>query len=226
MKRGSAPHAVDHLEPLRGARVAVVVLVELHAVLLALPSAHHDDTTLSDSRPLLMWSMLAACLASSAGRMERRPHRDHELEPLGDRGERRRRAPGVERRRVDALDVVEIQLGDQREVEADLLAAPRQPAHVVPGRVHPLVVDVAEPAAEDGQPVSEAHQRHLRRAAAPRRSSRLEPVGQPRERIEAEHARRVGDEVRQRVDVVEVELAVAVVDQVLDAADVDAGRAP
>ena len=34
---------------------------------------------------------------------------------------------------------------------------------------------------------------------------------------------RVGDEVRERVDVVVVDLAVAIVDEVLDAADVDAG---
>ena len=30
-------------------------------------SRHHDDTTLSDSRPPAMWSMLAASLASSPG---------------------------------------------------------------------------------------------------------------------------------------------------------------
>ena len=81
--------------------------------------AHHDDTTFSDRRPPLMRSMLAACLASSAGRMERRAHRDHDLELRGDRGERGRGAPRVERRRVDALDVIQIEFGDERQIEAE-----------------------------------------------------------------------------------------------------------
>src|SRR6266480_3361056 len=54
--------------------------------------------------------------------------------------------------------------------------------------------------------------------------SLLEIVHQPRERIEAHHARRVGLEVRERVDVVEVETPVAVIDHVLDAAHVDVRR--
>ena len=62
-------------------------------------------------------------LGEDRRRVERRPHGDHELEPLGDRGERRGGGPRVERRRVDALDVVQEQLGDEREVVADLLAA-------------------------------------------------------------------------------------------------------
>src|ERR1700728_4989988 len=30
-------------------------------------SSHHEETTFSDTRPLLMWSIFEACLASSAG---------------------------------------------------------------------------------------------------------------------------------------------------------------
>ena len=52
----------------------------------------------------------------------------------------------------------------------------------------------------------------------------LDVVDEVRPRIEADHVPRVGDEVRQRVDVVEVVLAVAIVDEVLDAADVEAGE--
>src|SRR6185369_318280 len=46
-------------------------------------------------------------------------------------------------------------------------------------------------------------------------------VREPREGIEPEHGRRVGDEVRRRVDVVEVHAAVLAADQVFDPADVD-----
>ena len=59
----------------------------------------------------------------------------------------------------------------------------------------------------------------LRRARSD--ASRLEVVHEARPRVEADDVRRVGDEVRERVDVVEVRPAVAVVDQVLDAADVE-----
>src|ERR1035437_9387153 len=51
--------------------------------------------------------------------------------------------------------------------------------------------------------------------------ARLDVIHEPHERIESDHVLRVGHEVRQRVYVVVVRLAVAVVDQVLDAADVE-----
>src|SRR5215207_3599015 len=51
--------------------------------------------------------------------------------------------------------------------------------------------------------------------------SLFEVVHQPHERIEPDDPWRIGHEVRQRVDVVEVVAAVAVVDEVLDAADVE-----
>ena len=53
-----------------------------------------------------------------------------------------------------------------------------------------------------------------------------QPVDECRERVEAHHALRVGDEVGERVDVVVDVPAGAVVDQVLDAADVDARGRP
>ena len=42
-------------------------------------------------------------------------------------------------------------------------------------------------------------------------------------RVPAEHVQRLGDEVGQRVDVVEAGRAVAVVDQIFDSADVEPG---
>ena len=94
--------------------------------------------------------------------MKRGTHGDHQFERFGDGGERRGGGPGVERRRVDAFDVVQIQLGDQREVEADLFAALREPLDVFPGRFHVFVVDVAQPTAET--PASSIRMR-IRRAS-------------------------------------------------------------
>ena len=63
----------------------------------------------------------------------------------------------------------------------------------------------------------------------PHPASRIPPspardqiVNQPLEWIESDHVSAIGHEIRERVDVVEVMTAVAVVDEVLDAADVEA----
>ena len=68
---------------------------------------------------------------------------DHQLQTFGNRRERRRRGPRVERWRLDAFDVVEIQLGDQRKIETNLFAAPCEAAVVFPSRLHPFIVDVS-----------------------------------------------------------------------------------
>jgi hypothetical protein len=57
-----------------------------------------------------------------------------------------------------ALDVIQVQLGDQGQAEAELLAFGCQVAEVRPGDGHALVRHVAEPAAEDRHPVPEPHQ--------------------------------------------------------------------
>ena len=103
--------------------------------------------------------MLAACLASSAGEWNVGPDGHHQFEPFGDGRQRGGGAPGVERRGVDAFDVVEVEFGDERQVVADLLAAAGEPAHVIPGGLHAFVGHVAQPAAEDGEPVTVSHGR-------------------------------------------------------------------
>jgi len=58
---------------------------------------------------------------------------------------------------VDAFDVVQVQLGDEGEVLAEIFGAEAEVADVVPGGGHVFVVDVAEPTAEDGEPEAVAH---------------------------------------------------------------------
>ena len=59
----------------------------------------------------------------------------------------------------------------------------------------------------------------------PGRDLGFQIVDEAREWIEADHPWRIGDEVRERVDVVVIPFAVAVVDHVFDAADFDVGGA-
>ena len=155
------PHAAHHREPFLGAGVARVVLIESHAVLLRFtrpPRRHHVDGQAAAADAIDVGGLLG----EQRGQMEGGPHGHHELEPLGHRRQRRRRAPGVERGRVRTFDIVEIELGDEGHVEADRLAPLGQPAHVRPARFHPLVGDVPQPAAEYREPVAVAH----RQAAA------------------------------------------------------------
>ena len=125
------PRSVHHVEPFRCARVAIVVLVEFHAVLfrfLGPPGRNHIQRNAA-VRDVVN---IRGLLGEQRGQMKRGPHRDHQLERFGDGGERGGGGPGVERRRVDALDVVQIQLGDEREVEADFFAAAREARNVAP----------------------------------------------------------------------------------------------
>src|SRR5207244_7123876 len=55
------------------------------------------------------------------------------------------------------LDFLHIQYTTQRQIEANLLAAHGEIAHVAPARLHRFVLDVAQPSAEDREPVTEAH---------------------------------------------------------------------
>ena len=152
----TGPDAVEHLEPFGGAGIALVVLLEIDTVHPSLvgPPRRHDVERQAAAADVID----VGCLLGEQGRqMEGRADRHHQLELGGDRGERRRGRPGVQGGRLDPLDVVEVQLGEQGHVEADLLATLGKTADVVPGRRHALVGDVAQPPAEDRQPVAEAH---------------------------------------------------------------------
>ncbi len=91
------------------------------------------------------------------GQMERRSHRHHQFDPFGYRGQRRCCGPGVQRRRLDALNIIEVELGNQRKIKANLFAPLRKLLHVLPVRLHVFVFDVAQPAAENGKPVAVSH---------------------------------------------------------------------
>src|SRR2546423_9467525 len=89
--------------------------------------------------------------------MERWPYRHHQLDTFRHRRQRRRRRPGVKRIRVYSLDVVQVQLRDQRHLEPNFLAALRQPLHVLPCRGHLFVRHVAQPPTKYRQPISVSH---------------------------------------------------------------------
>ncbi len=152
------PEAIHHREPLGGAGVARIVRIELDAVLLCLlgPPRGHDVQRQPAAGDMVN---VRGLLREQCGRMESRTHGHHQLEPVGHRRQRRGSGPGVQRGRVRSLDVVEIELGDQREVETRPFTRAREPADVRPLRLHALVLDVAQPPAENRQPISEAHQR-------------------------------------------------------------------
>src|SRR5262249_53787921 len=74
-----------------------------------------------------------------------------------NRSQRGRRGQRIQRIRFHTFNVVEIQFGDQRHVEADLFASLRESLYIRPSRLHIFVLDVAQPSAEDGQPISVPH---------------------------------------------------------------------
>ena len=153
---GLAPCAAHDVEPFRGARVAVVVLIEVDAVAACFvgPPCTHDIQRKAAIGDLIDVRRL---LGELRGRVILRTHGDHELESLGDGGEGGGGAPCVEGGRIGALDVVEKELGDEREIEAQLFTSLRELSCVGPARVHALVVHVAEPATKHGKPVAESH---------------------------------------------------------------------
>jgi hypothetical protein len=132
------------------------MLVELKAILLRLvrPPGGDDVKRKPAAGDIVD---VRGLLGEQSRVMEVRADRDHQLDARGDRRQRRRGRPGVERRLADPLDVVEVELGDQGQVPAGLLAAQGEAADIVPARRHRLVLDVAQPAAEDGHPIAEPH---------------------------------------------------------------------
>ena len=150
------PHAIQNVEPFAGARVAVVMLFERHAVLARFvrpPRGNHVQRKPPIANPIDVGRLLG----EQRRKMERRSHRHHQFDPFGHRGQRRRGGPRVQRRRLDSLDVVEIEFRDQRQVEAYLLAPLGEPLHIRPAYFHIFMFDVAQPAAKNGKPVAVSH---------------------------------------------------------------------
>ena len=154
--------------------------------------------------------MLAACLGEQGRLVEVGPHRDHQLDLLGDGRQRRRRRPGVERRLLDALDVVEVELGDQGQVLAGLLAPLRQALGHSPSSPPSPRRECC--AASRRRPASSSRTSCSHSASA---IAACEVVDEPLVRVPAEHVQRLRDEVGHGVDVVEAGRAVAVVDRSL-----------
>src|ERR1051325_700352 len=67
------------------------------------------------------------------------------------------RGPCVQRRLFGALDVIQIEFGDQSKVKADFLTAACKPADVCPACFHLLIFHIAQPAAENREPISVSH---------------------------------------------------------------------
>ena len=152
------PDSVDDAQPFVGARVAVVMLLEMDAVAssLVLPPGRHDVERETAAADVIDARSL---LGEDCRLVKRGADRHHQLQLLGDGGQRGRRGPRLQRVGIDTLDVVHEEFGDERYVVADLLASLRQFLHVVPGGCHSLVGDVAQPAAEYREPIAVSHQR-------------------------------------------------------------------
>src|SRR5438046_9805673 len=108
--------------------------------------------------------------------MKRGTYRHHQLQPIGHRRQSRGRRPGVQCRRVRSLDVVEIELRDQREIEPRALTRACEPPDIRPLRLHAFVLDVPQPPAEYRQPISEAHQRVSSCRKSTRRANASKPT--------------------------------------------------
>src|SRR3954447_16318724 len=89
--------------------------------------------------------------------MEGRTHCHHQLKPMCYSGQRRRCGPGIERRLFRAFDIVQVELGNQRKVEADFFTSACQPADVSPTGLHLLIFHIAQPSTENRKPVSVSH---------------------------------------------------------------------
>ncbi len=152
------PGGVHDIEPFRRARVAVVMLIELHAVFFGFfgpPGGNHVQRKASVADAINVRGLFR----QQRGQMKSRPHGDHQFQRFGDGRERRGGGPGIERRRVHTFNVVQIQFGDEREAVADFFAAAREARDVIPRGRHLLVGHIAQPAAEYRKPVAVTHQR-------------------------------------------------------------------
>src|SRR5437016_14337096 len=89
--------------------------------------------------------------------MEGGPHGHHQFQPLGYSGQRCGGGPCIQGRRFRTLNVIQVQLGYEREIKTDFFTATGQPADIVPAYVHVFVFNVAQPTAKDREPISVTH---------------------------------------------------------------------
>src|SRR6266478_1390013 len=152
------PRAIQHVEPFPRTRVAVVMFFERHAVLarFAGPPGRHNV----QSEPSVA-DVIDVCrlLCQQRRQMKCRTHCNHQLDVFGYRRKCGGGGPRVKRWGFHSLNVIQIQFGDQREIETNLFTALRQPLHIRPAGLHVFVLDVAQPTAKNGKPVSVSHRR-------------------------------------------------------------------
>src|SRR6202451_2255119 len=168
------PGGVHDIEPFGSARVAIVMLIELHAVFFGFfgpPGGNHVQREASSSYAINVGGLFR----EQRRKMKSGPHRDHQFQRIGDGSEGRGGGPGVERRSVHTFDIVQIQFGDEREAVANFFAAAGEARDVIPRGRHLLVGHIAQPAAEYGKPVAVTHQR----ASFPRKSTRRAKGSKP-----------------------------------------------
>src|SRR6266403_2622772 len=150
------PHAVQNVQPFAGARIPVVVLLERYAILSRFvrpPRRNHVQR----QSPIADLIDVRCLLGQQRRQMKCWAHSHHQFNSVRYRSQRRCRGPRIQRRRFNAFNVVEIQLRDQRQVETNLFAALSELLYVRPARFHVFVFHIAQPPAENRQPVPVSH---------------------------------------------------------------------
>ena len=151
------PAPIHHIDPLARPRIAHLMLVELNPILrrfIPPPARYHIQRKPPPADPIDSRRLLRQRSRS----MKRRPHRHHQLQLLRHRRQCRRRRPGIQRIRLNPLNIVQVQLRNQRKVIPNLLRPLAQRRAVLPARLHPLIVKIAKPSPKYRQPESIPHQ--------------------------------------------------------------------
>ena len=101
------PATVDHIQPFRGTRITIVMLVKRDAVFgrLVRPPAGDDIQREPSLRNIVD---VRGLFGEQCGIVKCRPHRDHDLELFGHSRECGGGRPGIERGRFHTLDVIQV----------------------------------------------------------------------------------------------------------------------
>lgn len=122
------------------------------------PPGPHGARGWTPSNPAATGAYRAAYWRSSPDTRYHISRQSAVADAIDVRRQRGGRRPRIERGRIEALDVVEKQLGDQREIVADLFTATREALYIRPTRLHVLVGHVATSSAGHRPPIAAAHQ--------------------------------------------------------------------